>query len=310
MQPCNDLSALLPKAPSPLFTTTRHADVLERLQLELDLHHALEHGEFRVYYQPIVHLATARIWAAEALVRWDHPQRGLLAPAAFLPLAEDTGLMVPLGRWVRAEACRQVRAWQLAYPSAPPLQVAVNLSAHQIHPTQLVADLAQILETTGLDGASLILELTESTILQDSPATLHTLQQLKKLGIQLALDDFGTGYSSLSALKRFPIDLLKIDRSLGERLGDDPKHTAIVRAIILLAKTLQLTVIGEGIETATQSKLLHGLDCDYGQGYYFSPPLPSEAFEALLATTPVLPSEAFEPVFATTPVLPSTSAQP
>jgi EAL domain-containing protein (putative c-di-GMP-specific phosphodiesterase class I) len=219
----------------------------------------------------------------EALVRWEHPERGLVSPAEFIPLAEETGLIVPIGQWVLEEACRQVREWQLAHPHQPPLGLSVNLSARQFQHPGLVAEIAQALSQSGLDARCLTLELTESVVMQDAEGTVAKLHALKELGIQLAIDDFGTGYSSLSYLKRFPVDTLKIDRSFVDGIGQDAQDTAIVQSVVALAKTLHLSVTGEGIETREQAARLRALGCDRGQGYLFARPLPAEDVAALLA---------------------------
>jgi|GEM_PF-931603 len=260
----------------------------ERLQLGTELRRALERGEFRVYYQPIVELETCRISGVEALARWEHPQRGLLSPAEFIPLAEQTGLIVPIGQWVLEEACRQVLSWQTQYPQEQspgrsPLILSVNLSARQFQHPELVEDIMRALKETGLDSQHLKLEITESIGIEDVGFTNATLRRLKELGIHLALDDFGTGYSALSYIKRYPIDSLKLDRSFIAGLGQNPEDTAIIRAVIEFAKALNLSVTGEGIETAEQLVGLRRLGCDDGQGYYFAKPMVGHAMSTLLA---------------------------
>jgi EAL domain-containing protein (putative c-di-GMP-specific phosphodiesterase class I) len=219
----------------------------------------------------------------EALARWDHPRRGLLSPTEFISLAEETGLILPIGRWVLAEACSQARAWQDRYPGDPPLLMSVNLSVRQFQHPELVEEVAQILRETGLAAGSLKLEITESVVMEDADANTITLRRLEALGVRLEIDDFGTGYSSLGYLKRFPVDVLKIDRSFVAGLGRDPEDTAIVRAVISLAHTLGLAVTAEGVETAEQLAHLREMGCELGQGYLFSEPLPSAAAGALLA---------------------------
>ena len=257
---------------------------MRRLELEGDMNRAVKEGEFRVYYQPLVELETNRISEVEALVRWEHPERGLLAPGEFLPLAEETGLILPIGRFVLKEAGRQVREWQEERrPSEPPLMLAVNLSARQFRQPDLVGDISRTLEETGLDPRTLKLEITESIAVDDLESTVDTLRELKGMGVKLAIDDFGTGYSSLSYLRRFPIDVLKVARPFVDGLGHDREDTAVVSATIAFAKALNLRVTGEGIETAEQLGQLRALGCDSGQGFYFAKPLPSDAASALLS---------------------------
>ena len=265
-----------------MFDQSMASRAAERLALESDLHRALERGEFRVYYQPIFSLGEDEhtIVEVEALVRWQHPERGLISPIDFIPVAEETGLIVLLGQWVLVEACRQAAAWRVAYPDIAPT-MGVNLSARQFQRGELLADIRDALAETDLDPRGLKLEITESVIMQDAEATTATLLALKGLGIRLAIDDFGTGYSSLSYLKRFPVDTLKIDRSFVDGLGEDAQDTAIVRSIVALAKALGLSVTGEGIETTIQSEQLRDLNCDRGQGYLFARPQPAEFIERL-----------------------------
>lgn len=261
---------------------------LERLQMEGDLRRALEQGEFEVYYQPIVGLtdhpsATGRIEGVEALVRWHHPERGLVMPAEFIPLAEETGLILPLGRWVLEAACRQARAWQLEYSSQPPLGICVNLSMTQFRQPDLVQEVADMLRDTGLAAGSLDLEITENVLMDHAEANITRLEELRLLGVKVAIDDFGTGYSSLSYLNRFPIDFLKIDKSFLEGRGGDRGNVAIVRAILGLAGSLGLQVVAEGIERADQLNELRAWGCQLGQGFLFSEPIPAAVFDAQLA---------------------------
>jgi diguanylate cyclase (GGDEF)-like protein/PAS domain S-box-containing protein len=269
------------KARYAVFDQTMTDQALARLELESDLRRGLERSEFRVYYQPIVSLASNRIVELEALVRWEHPERGLISPIEFIPVAEETGLILQLGQWVLEEACRQAVVFQVAYPGEA-LTMGVNLSVRQFQRPQLLADIRKVLETTGLDPGHLKLEITESVIMQDAEATTATLVALKNLGVRLAIDDFGTGYSSLSYLKRFPVDTLKIDRAFVEGLGRDDQDTAIVRSIVALAKALGLSVTGEGVETGAQRALLKKLGCDRAQGYLESRPITAASLGVLL----------------------------
>jgi diguanylate cyclase (GGDEF)-like protein/PAS domain S-box-containing protein len=265
-----------------VFDPSMHTDSLARLELESDLRHALEHGEFRVHYQPVVTMGTGKITEVEALVRWQHPVRGLISPTEFIPVAENTGVIVPLGLWVLKEACRQVAAWHIRMPTKPPLTLSVNLSPRQFQQPTLVADVARILQETSFPADCLELEITEGIIMRDVEDTIRTLWELKGLGLQIAVDDFGTGYSSLAYLKRLPLNILKIDQSFVSGIGQNPEDTAIVHAIMAMAKSLNLKVTGEGIETAEQFALLGKWGCDSGQGFLFSKPLDSDKAGALL----------------------------
>lgn len=268
------------KAQYAVFDPTMNATAIARLELESDLRHAIERAEFEVYYQPILNLKTGYIREVEALVRWRHPERGLIAPIHFIPVAEETGMILSIGQWVLIEACRQLRSWETTYPAQQPMVISVNLSARQFQSPRLVEDIARILEETETNPACLKLEITESVMMQDAEEAHAILSGLKGLGVQLAIDDFGTGYSSLAYLQRFPVDVLKIDRSFIDRLGHSVEETAIVHAIITLAKTLNLTVTGEGIETEEQLVQLIELGCDLAQGYYIAKPSTSEAVVA------------------------------
>jgi len=265
------------------FDASMHDRAVELLQLETALRRALERNEFRLHYQPVVSLTSGQITGAEALLRWNHPERGLVPPMEFIPLAEETGLIRPIGRWVLAEACRQVRAWQLQHPSSPPLMVSVNLSTSEFRHPGLVDDVAAALRETGLAPCSLRLEITESVALDDVDAAVAVLTALKGLGVRLALDDFGTGYSSLGYLQRLPVDMVKIDRSFLSGADAGPRTLAIVRAIASLAHALGMDATAEGIETAEQLAWAREARCERGQGYYFSRPLPAAAMGRLLA---------------------------
>src|SRR6266508_2232984 len=266
-----------------IFDNSMSAPALDRMDLEMDLRAAISHHEFRLHYQPILRLDTGRITEVEALIRWQHEKRGLLQPDSFIGLTEETGLIVPIGQWVLREACRQARAWQREFPSIPPLVMSVNLSAKQFqHPT-LVQEISEALAESGLDAGSLKLEITESVVMQDAPATLAKLKTLKDLGIRLAIDDFGTGYSSLGYLKRFPVDTLKIDRSFVKGLSKEGNDNAIVRAVVTVAKTLNMDVTAEGVETDQQRIELKALGCDRAQGFLFARPADAEHVGPLLA---------------------------
>ncbi len=279
----------LGKARHQVFDTSMRVQAVSLLQTESDLRRAIERQEFQVHYQPIVLLETSELTGFEALVRWQHPDRGSVSPAEFIPVAEETGLIVPIGRWVLCEACRQVRAWQLAYPRfregdlAEPLTISVNLSGKQFLQPDLLLQISQVLQETGLAADSLKLEITESVIIEQTESTTTILSQLKALGIHLYIDDFGTGYSSLSRLHRFPIDRLKIDRSFVSQMEVDSENLEIVRTIVTLAHNLGIDVTAEGVETAEQLAQLQALGCEYGQGYFFSKPVESRLAEALIA---------------------------
>jgi diguanylate cyclase (GGDEF)-like protein/PAS domain S-box-containing protein len=253
----------------------------ERLDLETDLSLALRRGELRLYYQPEVDIATGEVAGMEALLRWQHPRRGIIGPAEFIPLAEETGLIVPIGRWALEEACRQARAWESLRQGRGPLVMSVNLSVQQLQQSGFVADVAAILRRTGMDPRNLRLEITESMLLDDVEPVIGTLTALKALGVQLALDDFGTGYSSLNYLTQFAADTLKIDQSFIRRLESDDGALAIVHAITTLAQALGMNVTAEGIETAEQLAKAQLL-CDHGQGFYFSEPVTGDELTRLL----------------------------
>jgi diguanylate cyclase (GGDEF)-like protein/PAS domain S-box-containing protein len=246
-----------------------------RMDLESDLRKAIEGGQFLVYYQPEVSLTTRRVVGYEALVRWNHPQRGLVMPGEFLPLAEETGLIVQLGRIVMREACRQMAEWQRDYPQHPPLSVSVNLSSRELSDPELVPTVARVLHDTGVNPGSLRIEVTEGSILDEHDLTAATLRRLQELNISLEIDDFGTGYSSLSRLHEFSFATVKIDRSFVKNLVEETGSAHLVETILLMAKSMGLGVVAEGIETREQLAKLTALGCDYGQGYYFSRPMDS-----------------------------------
>jgi Amt family ammonium transporter len=265
------------RARSMLFAHSMRTRALHRLDTELSLRRAIVDGELRLHYQPIVNLVTGRIDGVEALVRWEHRTRGTVAPMEFIPIAEETGLIVPLGEWVLGEACRQTHAWHSAHPELAHLTVSVNLSGRQIAQVDLVSVVANILAHTGLAPATLVLEITESVLMRDATHTITVLQALKNLGVGLSVDDFGTGYSSLAYLKKFPVDILKIDKSFVDGLGTDDDDSAIVAATITLAHSLGLSTVAEGTETALQVDTLTGLGCDKAQGYLFCRPQSADA---------------------------------
>jgi diguanylate cyclase (GGDEF)-like protein/PAS domain S-box-containing protein len=269
-----------------VFDSEMRASVIARLQLETDLRSALEREEFRNFYQPIVSLGTGRITGFEALLRWQHPTRGLLQPSHFIPIAEETGIIREIGWWNLQKACRQISAWNSCRNANPPLTMSVNVSAKQFLQTNLAAEIGNLLREVRLPPDTLKLEITESTVMADPLAAVEMLLQIKSLGVQLSIDDFGTGYSSLSYLHRFPLDTLKIDRSFTKAIGQGGDSMEIVRTILPMANSLRLNVIAEGVETAEQLAILRELRCEYGQGYYFSKPVTADEAGALLGTNP------------------------
>jgi EAL domain-containing protein (putative c-di-GMP-specific phosphodiesterase class I) len=271
------------KAAYEVFDAAMNTLTLERLDLEADLRRAIERREFEVYYQPQLELLTGRIIGWEALVRWRHPVRGLISPLEFLSIAEETGLIGQIGNLVLEEACSQAKEWQGRYPTADTsLKMSVNISARQFQrPDELVREVAHILEKTEPAPGRLVLEITESMILENVEHNVEVLVKLKDLGVQVAIDDFGKGYSSFAYLKRFPVDILKIDKSFIVELGENPEATAIMEAVVNLAHALGLKTVAEGIETTKQLDLLRNLGCELGQGYYFSGPLPAHKTKAL-----------------------------
>jgi diguanylate cyclase len=260
-----------------LFDPDERSSALHRLATEFALRRAVERGELRLHYQPEIDLTTEEVTGFEALVRWEREDGTLVAPGDFIPLAEETGLIIPIGRWVIEEACRQVRDWEssgLQRPGAA--RVWVNLSARQLGEPDLIPTIRAAVSRTGISPESICLEITESALMHDAAAATAQLDELRSLGISLGVDDFGTGYSSLAYLNRFPLDVLKVDRSFVSGLGSDPESETIVAAIIDLAHALELTVIAEGVETLEQLATLQRLGCDQAVGFYFSPPLPPE----------------------------------
>jgi diguanylate cyclase (GGDEF)-like protein/PAS domain S-box-containing protein len=275
----------LGKARHVVFDHSMHASAVNLLQIETDLRKALERGQFYMLYQPIVSLGSFKLCGFEALVRWHHPERGLISPLDFIPIAEETGQIIGIGEWALHEACRQMREWQEKFPQASPIFMSVNLSAKQFNHSMLIAQIDDALRRTGLNPRQLKLEITEGAVMENIDTATEMLRHLRDLGVQLAIDDFGTGYSSLSYLHRFPIDTLKIDRSFVTRMADNPENVEIVRTIVMLAQVLGMDVVAEGVETKEQLKLLRDLQCEYGQGYYFSrPSSPSDAERIIVET--------------------------
>ncbi|MFL6337180.1 MAG: putative bifunctional diguanylate cyclase/phosphodiesterase [Pyrinomonadaceae bacterium] len=275
----------LGKARYEIFDKAMHARAINLLQMETDMRRALERDEFILHYQPIVALENFRLRGFEALVRWQHPERGFISPMDFIPVAEETGMIIPLGEWVMREACRQMNAWQRMFPLEHPLFITVNLSSKQFSQNALISTFAMILQETKVKPQSVKLEITESVVMENIDTATEMLRQLRGLGVQLAIDDFGTGYSSLSYLHRFPIDTLKIDRSFVTRMSENNENTEIVRTIIVLAQNLGMDVVAEGVETNEQLVLLQKLGCENGQGYFFSKPVNSDGAEKIIAET-------------------------
>ncbi len=266
------------KAGYVIFDPAMNSGVVQRLEVETGLRFALERNELRVHYQPLVDLQTGEMVGVEALVRWEHPTLGLMMPGSFIPIAEETGLIVPMGYWVLEEACRQVQGWKSFYPAFRGLGVSVNLSGKQLQRADVVEQVRVVLQKTGIAAGEVKLEITESVMMTDVEDILAKLHALKGLGVKLAMDDFGTGYSSMSSLNLLPLDTVKIDRSFVKGMVDEEETRSIVTAIMMLSRALQLDITGEGIETAEQVTCLQGLGCHLGQGYYFSQPLPADVF--------------------------------
>jgi diguanylate cyclase (GGDEF)-like protein/PAS domain S-box-containing protein len=264
-----------------VFDEAMRKDVLGYLQLETDLRNALNNNEFMIYYQPIVSLDTNIIVGFEALIRWYHEKRGHIPSLEFIPLAEETGMIIPLGKWVLQEACRQIRIWQEQFPSTPPLTVSINVSSKQLSNPDFVSEIKSVLGETGINPQSLKLEITESFLMEDEKIAM-VLSKLKEMDVQIHIDDFGTGYSSLSYINKYPISALKIDRSFIERMGIEGEDSEIVRAIVNLAHNLSMDVIAEGVEKGEHLPILKALNCKYVQGYFFSQPLNTKEAESLL----------------------------
>jgi EAL domain-containing protein (putative c-di-GMP-specific phosphodiesterase class I) len=261
-----------------MFEPAMHEVVLARLEMRADLQRAIVNNEFELHYQPVVRLEDGMVHGLEALVRWQHPERGLLPPDSFIPFAEETGLIIPIGRWVLREGCRRAKQVQESFPLDPPLSMSINLSVKQLQHSDIVADVRDAMEDVDLDPRGLTLEITETVVMADADLAVERLQDLKALGVRLAMDDFGTGYSSLSYLSRFPVDVLKMDRSF-LRSGQTPEQSGLASAVVALGQTLALEVVAEGIELKEQWNTLRELGCESGQGFYFARPM--EAADAL-----------------------------
>lgn len=265
-----------------IFNPTMHADALKLLQLETDLRYAIERKEMCAYFQPIIELDSLKLVGFESLIRWKHPEKGLIPPSEFIPVSEDTKLIIPITLWMLRHSCEQLVEWQNQSPLNKNLFLSVNLSGKHFTQTDLVSQVKKIVVETGIEPACLKLEITESAVMENAETVISMLKELKEIGVQLSIDDFGTGYSSLSYLHRFPIDTLKVDRSFVSTMEDGSENGEIVRTIIALAKTLGMNIVAEGIETVHQLHQLRVLKCEYGQGYLFSIPIPAEDAKALL----------------------------
>ncbi|MEP6475880.1 MAG: EAL domain-containing protein [Actinomycetota bacterium] len=275
-----------------VFEPAMHATALRRLVLKADLQRAVEHGEFILHYQPVIELESGRITGVEALIRWIHPDRGMVPPLEFIPLAEETGLIVTIGRWVLREACTYAIELQHRYPSDPPFHMSVNLSVRQLQRAEIVDEVREILAETGLEPSSLILEITESVMMSNMELSIERLGDLKGLGVLLAVDDFGTGYSSLNYIQHFPVDILKVDKSFVDAMNSDTRKSALTATILKLAQDLDLKPIAEGIERPDQLERLLELHCDMGQGFLFAKPLDREALQGLLTERQEMQTEA------------------
>jgi predicted signal transduction protein with EAL and GGDEF domain len=275
-----------------VFDIAMRERVVNRLNLEHDLRQALGSGQLFLMYQPIVSLQTGELESLEALVRWQHPQRGLIAPGEFIPIAEDTGLILPIGAWVLREACRQFARWRANLGAAAPHSISVNLSRNQLLLPDLPKTIGGILEEYGVPPECLHLEITESAVMKDAAAAVKMLHAVKALGVKLDMDDFGTGYSSLACLHQFPLDVLKIDRSFVMNIDRGRDFAALAHAVTQLARNLNISVVAEGIETAAQALMLQSLECEFGQGYHFSKPLLADHIAGFKVQPGVLPGQA------------------
>jgi EAL domain-containing protein (putative c-di-GMP-specific phosphodiesterase class I) len=265
-----------------MFDRGMHAEALLRLQTENDLRRAVDREDFELYYQPIVSLTDGRPVAVEALLRWRHQERGIVTPGEFIPVAEDTGLIVPLGRWALREACRQVRRWLERVPGVEPIRLSVNLSVREFTQTDLVREVARVLAESGLPPQHLQLEITESVVLGNGTPAVETIEELKALGVRMHLDDFGTGYSSLSYLHRLPLDAIKVDRAFTSNIDVEERPRHVVRAILDLVGAIGLESIAEGVTRAEQVELLREMGCTYAQGYFYAMPMTAVEMETWL----------------------------
>ena len=265
-----------------LFDKEMYEQNLRAIQLDSDLHYALEREEFELYYQPIMSLASDKLAGFEALIRWHHPERGLVPPCEFIPIAEETGLIIGIGDWVINQACKQLSIWQSQFIEAKSLKMSINLTCQQIREKNLLEKLDRVLATTGIDGSTIRLEITESSMMDQGEETIAKLEQLRARNIQLSIDDFGQGYSSLSYLHRFPVNTLKIDRTFVEQMSLGGQNFEIIRTIIILAHALDMNVVAEGVETHEQMSMLKQLGCEYAQGYFFSRPIIAAAAEQMI----------------------------
>jgi EAL domain-containing protein (putative c-di-GMP-specific phosphodiesterase class I) len=272
-------------ARTELFDSAMRDNAVRAMRIEQELQRALEHGQLRLYYQPGMDLATGQMVSAEALVRWEHPQRGLILPEKFLGVAEETGLIVPLGEWVVGETCRQLSEWQ-ARPETAHLSLSLNLSARELTHPDVVANVLGCVRESGIDPRSLTIEVTEHTAMADGDTGFRALRDLSSEGIRVAIDDFGTGYSSLEQLRRMPVDIVKVDRTFVSGMADNTTDRELVAAVVGMGRALKLCVVAEGIETVEQADALRELGCDIGQGFLFSRPVPADELNPVMAVSP------------------------
>jgi EAL domain-containing protein (putative c-di-GMP-specific phosphodiesterase class I) len=266
-----------------VFDRAMHAQALTRLQLETDLRRAVDRNELELFYQPVIEMASGRMVSLEALIRWRHPDRGRMSPDSFIPVAEETGIILQIGGWVIRQAAEQLREWRQRYPAHASLSVSVNLSAKQLSQPNLVEQIERVVIASGIGPGALRLEITESAVMENAETASVVLGRLKAVGVQLSLDDFGTGYSSLSHLHRFPLDALKIDRSFIGRMTEEERSKQLVLTILTLSRSLGVVAVAEGIETREQLELLRSMQCGYAQGFLFSEPISVSEMEKLLA---------------------------